>query len=334
MFSASEYVENVRARPGMFVGSTTARGIEIMVREVLSNSVDLALTGAVTELRVRVEHDGGFTVVDDGPGIEVAPGDDGVPFLTRVLTTWRDTPTADGHEPHVHLAIGVGLHVVCALTDRLEITTTRAGQTWRQRFAAGRATTALERVDGSGDAGTSVSFRPDPAIFEPGHRIDLGALDRQLEDLAALIPGLTTHLEVEDRVRRSGDATALLPRWVRQSWQLRSEHEQDALVIAFGAGTERAATGRWLLNLRELSGTKPLARSLDKAFDRILGANREGLQIVASAMMLSPDFSGPTRTTCDDPRLKHLIRQAVAQDLPALLDSDAALRAALSPSCH
>jgi DNA gyrase/topoisomerase IV subunit B len=317
----------------MYVGSTTARGIEHLLREVLSNSVDLALAGTATELRVRVERDGGFTVVDDGPGIDVAPGEDGVPFLTRVLTTWRDTPTADGHEPHVHLAAGLGLHVVCALTDRLEITTTRAGQTWRQRFAAGRAVSALERVDGDRTAGTTVSFRPDPAIFEAGHRIDLGALDRLLEDLAALVPGLATRLEVADRLWRPGDPAALLPSWAQQSWQLRAEDEQDALVIAFTTpGRQARATGRWLLNFRELDETAPLARSLDRAFDKVLGrAQRQGLEIVASAMMLSPEFSGPTRTTCDDPRLKRLIQQAVTDDLPALLAADPALRAALSP---
>ncbi|MEV8378727.1 ATP-binding protein [Kribbella sp. NPDC056861] len=87
-----DWIEQVRRRPGMYVGSTDSRGIDEMVREVVSNSVDLALVGAVTELRVRVEQDGGFTVTDDGPGIDVTPGVDGVPFLTRVATTPQDTP--------------------------------------------------------------------------------------------------------------------------------------------------------------------------------------------------------------------------------------------------
>jgi hypothetical protein len=125
----------------------------------------------------------------------------------------------------------------------------------------------------------------------------------------------------------------LLPSWAQQSWQLRAEDEQDALVIAFTTpGRQAQATGRWLLNFRELDGTAPLARSLDRAFDKVLGgAQRQGLEIVASAMMLSPEFSGPTRTTCDDPRLKRLIQQAVKDDLPVLLAAEPALRVALSP---
>jgi DNA gyrase/topoisomerase IV subunit B len=314
----------------MYIGSTGARGLEQMLREVLSNSMDLALTGAVTEIGVRLERDGGFVVTDNGPGIEVAPCDDGVPFLTHVVTTYRDTPTADGHEPHVHLAVGIGLHTVCVLTDRLEITTTRGGRTWRQRFAVGRATSPLEQVPDAA-VGTTVSFRPDPAIFDTGERLDLSAIDGLLADLSALVPGLTTRLEVEDSERPPHDISALLPARPGQSWQLRAEDEQAGLVIAFTTTYGRqSADGRWLLNLRELVGTEPLARSLDKAVDAVAGPERKGLKIVASAMMLSPQFSGPTRATCDDPRLKQLIRQAVKESLPALLESDPSLRTALS----
>jgi DNA gyrase/topoisomerase IV subunit B len=302
-----------------------------MLREVLSNSVDLALTGAVTEIRVRVEWDGGFAVVDNGPGIDVTPGEDGVPFLTRVLTTWRDSPTADGHHPHVHLAIGIGLHTICALSDRLEITTARDGQVWRQRFAAGRPTTALDRVTGATAVGTTVSFRPDPAIFNSGERLDLSAIDGLLSDLAALIPGLTTRLEIEDRERPPQEVSALLPSPPGQSWQLRADDDQAHLVLAFTTTYGRqSADGRWLLNLRQLVDTEPLARSLDKAVDAVVGSERKGLRIVASAMMLAPQFSGPTRATCADPRLKQLIRQAAKECLPLLLESDPGLRTALS----
>jgi DNA gyrase/topoisomerase IV subunit B len=325
MFSNAEAA---RLRPGMYVGSTGPRGIKQLVSEVLSNSVDQALAGSVTELRVRVEGDGGFTIIDDGPGIDVMPGDDGVPFLTRVVTTWRDTPTADGHEPHVHLGFGLGLPVVCALSDRLEIITTRAGQTWRQRFAAGHTVTGLERTDDAGSAGTSVSFRPDPAIFEPPRRLDLGTLDRLLEDLSALVPGLVTELEVERYRRPPQEPAALLGNG--GSWQLRGGDGQDAMVIAFSVGgVERAVTGRWFLNLQELIGTKPLAKVLSDAFGTVLGAHRSGVQVVVSAMMLSPEFSGPTRTECDDPHLKKLIRRTVKEGLPVLLAADPELRSAL-----
>jgi DNA gyrase/topoisomerase IV subunit B len=212
----------------------------------------------------------------------------------------------------------------------LEITTTRGGRTWRQRFAVGRATNPLEQVPDA-EAGTTVAFRPDPAIFDTGERLDLSAIDGLLADLSALIPGLNTRLEIEDRERPSQDVSALLAARPGESWQLRAGDEQANLVIAFTTTYGRqSADGRWLLNLRELVATEPLAHSLDQAVNALVGPERKGLRIVASAMMLSPQFSGPTRATCEDPRLNQLIRQAVKESLPALLESDPSLRTALS----
>ncbi|MEV8378726.1 hypothetical protein AB0P21_38655 [Kribbella sp. NPDC056861] len=215
------------------------------------------------------------------------------------------------------------------MSDRLEITTTRDGQTWRQRFAAGRAVDGLTRVDGKSMTGTSVAFRPDPEIFESPRRIELGALDQLMEDLAALVPGLTTRLEVEERVRPPVDHAALLR--ASRSWQLRAEDGQDAVVIAFAADSHsHAASGRWLLNLRELVEVEELGEILDRALDQIVGqVDRRGVTVVVSAMMLSPEYSGPTRRRCDDSRLEQLIRRAVTDNLPGLLAGDPLLRAAL-----
>ena len=197
----------------MFVGSLGARGRDHLLREVVGNAVDQALAGLVSHISVGVRTDGTVAVADDGPGISIAVGDDGVPFLTRVLTSWRDTPTADAHHPHVHLnGPGMGLPVVCALSDVLEVVTHREGAKWTQRFRAGIAIMSLDRADTPHEPrGTTVTFRPDPSIFSP-EPLDVIAVSSLLRDLASLAPGLSTRLDVDDHRRPPGGLARRPPR--------------------------------------------------------------------------------------------------------------------------
>ena len=124
-------LSDVRKRPGMWVGSTGSQGIMHLALEVLGNAIDLAIQGNATSVAVSCHADGSIEICDDGPGLDLS--DDAViAFVEKA----RNTATADGHTPHIHLTtVGLGLWVVNALSERLLIDSThskgRAVHQWR-----------------------------------------------------------------------------------------------------------------------------------------------------------------------------------------------------------
>ncbi len=135
---APRALTEVRRRPGMYVGGTGTEGQLHLVYEVLANAIDLHLVGRCQVIEVTVRKDGAVSIRDDGPGLPVID-DEGRPLLLLALTELHDAPTKDGHPVHIHLAArGLGLSVVNALSDRIEVTTAWQGRRWGVSGGAGR----------------------------------------------------------------------------------------------------------------------------------------------------------------------------------------------------
>ena len=191
-----EGLEPVRKRPGMYIGSTGPRGLHHLVYEVVDNSVDEALAGHCSEIQVVLAEDGSASVTDNGRGIptDVHPRT-GKSALETVLTVLHAGGKfgAGGYKVSGGLH-GVGVSVVNALSEWVEVTVRRQGKVHRQRFERGAAIGSLrseeQPAEENGLTGTSVCFKPDIQIFTGGIVFDYATLAARLRELAYLNGGV------------------------------------------------------------------------------------------------------------------------------------------------
>src|SRR5215475_8199803 len=163
-----EGLDPVRLRPGMYIGSTGARGLHHLVYEVVNNAVDEALAGRNDLVDVTIHPDNSVTVRDAGAGIPVdLIEDQGLPALTVVLTKLHAGGKFGGEGYKVSGGLhGVGVSVVNALSEWLVAEVRRGGKIHKQEFARGNPTTAVTVAGEATDTGTTISFLPDSEVFE------------------------------------------------------------------------------------------------------------------------------------------------------------------------
>src|SRR5690554_2381434 len=188
-----EGLDAVRKRPGMYIGSTGPRGLHHLVYEIVDNSVDEALAGHCDRIDVTILADGGIRVVDDGRGIPV----DEHPVEKKstvevVLTILHAGGKFGGGGYAVSGGLhGVGSSVVNALSSRLDVEVKRQGHVWRQSYSQGGHPEApLEAHEDTDETGTTISFWPDPTIFESVD-FDFETLRTRFQQMAFLNKGLT-----------------------------------------------------------------------------------------------------------------------------------------------
>jgi DNA gyrase subunit B len=204
-----EGLEAVRKRPGMYIGSTGERGLHHLVYEVVDNSVDEALAGFATQIEVTLLADGGVRVVDDGRGIPVdIVESEGRPAVEVVLTVLHAGGKFGGGGYSVSGGLhGVGVSVVNALSERLDVEVGRQGYVWRQSYRVGVPTGPLERGEPSDTTGTTVTFWPSPTIFETTV-FDYETLRSRFQQYAFLNKGLQITLIDERPEHADEDGTA------------------------------------------------------------------------------------------------------------------------------
>ncbi|MCA8958929.1 MAG: DNA topoisomerase (ATP-hydrolyzing) subunit B [Planctomycetes bacterium] len=191
-----EGAEAVRKRPAMYIGSTGAAGLHHLVYEVVDNSIDEAMAGYATKVSVRIGEDGSVTVIDDGRGIPVNFHEDqGMSALEVVMTKLHAGGKFDNSSYKVSGGLhGVGISVVNALSEWLEVEVSREGKLHRQTYARGEPTSSLEVIGTVDSSGTKVVYKPDSAIFETvDHQYDVVA--KRLRELAYLNAGIRILLE-------------------------------------------------------------------------------------------------------------------------------------------
>ena len=195
-----EGLEAVRKRPGMYIGSTSARGLHHLVYEIVDNSVDEALAGFCSAISVTINKDNSITVIDNGRGIPVGINHKaGKPAVEVVFTILHAGGKFGGGGYKVSGGLhGVGASVVNALSEWLEVTIAREGKLYKQRYERGKTCYPLKETGPceEGQTGTRVDFLPDPQIFEETV-FDYDTLKTRLRETAFLTRGLKITLRDE-----------------------------------------------------------------------------------------------------------------------------------------
>ena len=210
-----EGLEAVRKRPGMYIGSTGERGLHHLVYEVVDNAVDEALAGFADRIDVTLLADDGVRVADNGRGIPVDNHPvENRPAVEVVLTTLHAGAKFDGKSYAVSGGLhGVGVSVVNALSSRLEVEIRLDGHVWRQSYQVGDPATELARGEQTDSTGTTITFWPDPDIFETTEW-SFETLSRRLQEMAFLNRGLAITLTDQRPAHINGE-----PRVVRYCYQ-------------------------------------------------------------------------------------------------------------------
>jgi len=209
-----EGLEAVRKRPGMYIGSTGERGLHHLVQEVVDNAVDEALAGYCDHIEVTLLPDGGVRVSDNGRGIPVDNHPiENRPALEIVLTTLHAGGKFDSKSYAVSGGLhGVGVSVVNALSWRLEVEVRRDGYVWYQSYERSEPTGPVRRDEPTDEHGTTITFWPDPDIFETTEW-SFETLSRRLQEMAFLNRGLAITITDERPDHIDGDLHMVLYRY-------------------------------------------------------------------------------------------------------------------------
>ena len=192
-----EGLEAVRQRPAMYIGSTGAPGLHHLVYEVVDNSIDEALAGYCDQISVTIHIDGSITVVDNGRGIPVDLHVSGKSAAEVVLTVLHAGGKFDNESYKVSGGLhGVGVSVVNALSERLDLEIWRNGQVYQQSYERGTPTGELEATGTTQRRGTKVTFKPDTQVFETTD-YSFDTLAQRLRELAFLNGGIVITIDDE-----------------------------------------------------------------------------------------------------------------------------------------
>jgi DNA gyrase subunit B len=354
-----EGLEAVRKRPGMYIGSTGVMGLHHLVYEVVDNSVDEALAGFCTEVSVTIHPDNSVTVVDDGRGIPVATMEkEGRPAVEVVLTVLHSGGKfGEGGGYKVSGGLhGVGVSVVNALSELLEVEVRRDGYVFTQEYSRGAALAPLEqgpKLTDEADTGTSITFLPDADVFETLD-LDFFTLEERLRETAFLTRGLKISLVDE---RGEGHAVEFRYEGGIEDFVSYLNENKDTVhrrVVFFSSESEEGAAEvamQWNssyqesihsfannINTREggahLSGFRSaLTRTLNKYArdhgllkekeDNLSGEDvREGLTAVVSVKLRDPQFEGQTKTKLGNPGMAGFVESIVNAGLGEFLEEN------------
>jgi DNA gyrase subunit B len=352
-----EGLEPVRLRPGMYIGSTGARGLHHLVYEVVDNSVDEALAGRNDRIEVRLHPDNSVTVRDWGSGIPVGVMEgQGLPALTVVLTKLHAGGKFGGEGYKVSGGLhGVGVSVVNALSEWLVAEVRREGKVYRQEFARGVPTTELEEVGkaAKGESGTTISFLPDSDIFE---ELELSSqtIAQRFRETAFLTKGLRIVFvderegeetqefyaeggirdfvsfinETKDPVHRhivyfegeNGEGT------IEVAMQWNTSYVDSVFSFANNINTHEGGThlsgfkAALTGTLNRYAREKGLLKEKEENLD---GDDvREGLGAVISIKLRNPQFEGQTKTKLGNPWVRGLVEQTVNARLAEFLEEN------------
>ena len=350
-----EGVEAVRRRPAMYIGDTGVRGLHHLVYEVVDNSVDEAMAGHCTEIVVTVHPDNSVSVADNGRGIPVdIHKTEKKPAVEVVLTTLHSGGKFDHRSYKVSGGLhGVGVSVVNALSEWLEVEVLREGKTYHQRYEAGKTKTKLIVVGKSNSTGTKVTFKADRGIF--GVKIDYNpeTLANRLRELAFLNKGLKINF-VDERSDKSatfhyeGGVVSFIEylnkgKTVLHKQVVAFSREKDGVILeaalqyndsftetlfSFANNINTVEGGTHLSGFRSaltrVLNNYAKAKNQIKEQDASLTGDdmREGLTAVVSVRLPDPQFEGQTKTKLGNSEVEGLAASMVNDALAAFLEEN------------
>ncbi len=352
-----EGVAHVRLRPGMYIGTTSSRGLHHLVYEVVDNSIDEAMAGHCDRIIVRLLKGGGVEVDDNGRGIPIKPipkAKDRRPAVEVVLTTLNAGGKFGGDGYRISGGLhGVGVSVVNALSEKLVVQVMREGSTWTQTYARGKATTKLTKGKPSRKTGTIITFWPDPEIFVEGVEFDIRMLAERLQEHAFLTKGVeiqlideregkpekqvfkasggiadfvkhlatgkeTIHTKIISMEAREADSEAdVALQWTNGYSE--SIHSFANTINTHEGGMHEEGLKKALTNVvNRYARSKGLLKEKE---DNLLGEDvREGLIAIVSVRLREPQFEGQTKTKLGNTTMRSLVETTVNEHLMTWLE--------------
>ena len=354
-----EGLEAVRKRPGMYIGSTSSRGLHHLVYEIVDNSIDEALAGFCKNIEVAINEDNSITVIDDGRGMPVGIHPKmGKSTVEVIMTVLHAGGKFGGGGYKVSGGLhGVGASVVNALSEYCEVTVTREGHVWQQKYSRGNILCDLTKIGDSDGHGTKVMFKPDPEIFEDTI-FDFEVLASRLRELAFLNKGIAITLidkrEEEERVEKyhyEGGIKEFVSYLNRNKEVLHEspiyvEGEKDGIIaeiaLQYNDGYNESLYS-FANNIDTIEGGTHLAgfksaltRAINdyaKRFGHIKDSDknlsgddaREGLTAVVSVKISEPQFEGQTKTKLGNSEVRGVVDSIVAEVVSIFLEENPAV---------
>jgi len=357
-----EGLEAVRKRPSMYIGNTSSRGLHHLLYEVVDNSIDEAMGGFCKNIEVTIHPDNSVTVSDDGRGIPVDIHEaTGQPAVTIVLTKLHAGGKFGGGGYRVAGGLhGVGVSVVNALSERLEVEVSRDSRIFSQKFEKGKPVSDLKKFGKSTQTGTKITFKPDPEIFEDLN-FSFDIISHWLREIAFLNAGVKVDLKDEREankevsyqydgglvefvkyLNKNKDVLFKTPIYisgkkddieVEIALQYNDAYLENILSFANNINTEeggshlvgfKAAITRVVNDYARSSIVSNFKKfTLKDEEDNLSGSDvREGLTAVVSVKLMNPQFEGQTKTKLGNSEVRAAVSSIATESLNSFFNEN------------
>ncbi|MBO9596459.1 MAG: DNA topoisomerase (ATP-hydrolyzing) subunit B [Cohnella sp.] len=350
-----EGLEAVRKRPGMYIGSTSSKGLHHLVWEVVDNSIDEALAGYCTRIDVFVHQDNSITVIDNGRGIPVGMNTKLQKSTLEVVLTVLHAGGKFGGEGYkvsggLH---GVGVSVVNALSERVIVTVKRDGHIHQQEYRRGAPQYDVKVIGDTDETGTQTNFKPDPEIFTETTVYDYDVLVGRIRELAFLNKGIEINLtdertgmsdsfkydggiiEFVKHLNRNREALHETPIFVEGSrdniqceiaMQYNDSYSENLYSFANNINTHEGGTHESGFKSALTRIINDYARKIGfvKDSDSNLSGDdvREGLTAIISVKIPEPQFEGQTKTKLGNSEVRGIVESLFSEKLLQFLDEN------------
>lgn len=353
-----EGLEAVRKRPGMYIGSTSVRGLHHLVWEVVDNSIDEALAGYCTKIQVIVHEDNSITVIDNGRGIPV-----GIeqkmqrPAVEVVMTVLHAGGKFGGEGYKVSGGLhGVGVSVVNALSESLIVTVKRDGHIHQQEYRRGVPQYDLKVLGDTDETGTTIRFKPDPEVFTDTLVYDHETLVSRIRELAFLNKGIEMVLmdernnqtetfkydggiiEFVEYLNRNREKMHEPPIYVEgqrdnitceMALQYNDSYTENIYSFANNIHTHEGGTHESGFKSALTRIINEYARKMNLMKDNVSNLSgddvREGLTAIVSVKIPEPQFEGQTKTKLGNSEVRSIVESLFAERLMEFMDENPAI---------
>ncbi len=349
-----EGLEAVRKRPGMYIGSTGAKGLHHLVWEVVDNSIDEALVGVCKNINVTIHPDNSISNEDDGRGFPVGIHPKlGKPAVEVALTVLHAGSKFGGGGYKVSGGLhGVGVSVVNALSEWLVVEVKRDGKIYQQRYERGAAVTELKVIGTSKSTGTKVSFKPDDQIFDEWE-YSFETLEHRLRELAFLNKGIRINLKDErDNTEKTFQYEGGIISFVKYLnknrevlhkepiyFEARKDDIDVEIALQYNDGYSESIFS-FANNINTLEGGSHMTgfknavtkvindyarkyKFLKENDANLIGEDvREGMSCVVSIKLTDPQFEGQTKTKLGNPEVRGIVDNIVTENFEAFLEEN------------